>query len=84
MDSSAKTALAALMVSLSASLLVWVSFGTMLAGRLVATLSYSSVEGILSGGLTLALENIIRQSVQMHAALHQAYIDYPIESSLPA
>lgn len=55
-----------------------------LAGRLVATLSYSSVDDILSGGLTLALENVIRQCVQMHAALHQAYIDYPIESSLPA
>ena len=55
-----------------------------LAGRLVATLSYSSVEEILSSGLRAGLENIIRQCVQLHTAIHQAYIDYPIESSLPA
>lgn len=55
-----------------------------LAGRLVATLSYSSVEEILSSGLRSGLENIIRQCVQLHMAIHQAYIDYPIESSLPA
>jgi uncharacterized alpha-E superfamily protein len=55
-----------------------------LAGRLVATLSYSSVDEILSSGLQLALENVIRQCAQLHTAIHQAYIDYPIESSLPA
>jgi hypothetical protein len=31
-----------------------------------------------------ALENIIRQCAQIHTAIHHAYIDYPIESSLPA
>jgi uncharacterized alpha-E superfamily protein len=55
-----------------------------LAGRLVATLSYSSVEEILSSGLQLALENVVRQCAQLHSAIHQTYIDYPIESSLPA
>ncbi len=55
-----------------------------LAGRLVATLSFSSVEEILSSGLRPALENVIRQCVQLHSAIHQTYIDYPIEGSLPA
>jgi uncharacterized alpha-E superfamily protein len=55
-----------------------------LAGRLVATLSYSSVEELMSGGLHSALENVIRQCAQLHAGIHQAYIDYPIEASLPA
>ncbi|WP_031499454.1 alpha-E domain-containing protein [Bryobacter aggregatus] len=55
-----------------------------LAGRLVATLSYSSVDEILASGLNLALDNVIRQCVQVHSALHQTYIDYPIETSLPA
>jgi len=55
-----------------------------LAGRLVATLSYSSVEEILSSGLHLALENVIRQCAQLHSSIHQSYIDYPIETSLPA
>ncbi len=55
-----------------------------LAGRLVATLLYSSVEEVLSSGLHLALDNVIRQCAQMHSAIHQAYIDYPIETSLSA
>ena len=55
-----------------------------LAGRLVATLNYSSVEEILSGGLHLALDNVIRQCAQLHTAIHLAYVDYPIETSLPA
>jgi uncharacterized alpha-E superfamily protein len=55
-----------------------------LAGRLVATLSYSSVEEVLSSGLRPALENVIRQCAQLHSAIHQTYIDYPIEGSLPA
>jgi uncharacterized alpha-E superfamily protein len=55
-----------------------------LAGRLVATLSYSSVEEVMTAGLRPALENIIRQCAQIHTAIHHAYIDYPIESSLPA
>ncbi len=55
-----------------------------LAGRLVATLSYSSVEEMMNSGLDTALDNVIRQCAQLHAGIHQAYIDYPIESSLPA
>ncbi|MFN9918254.1 MAG: alpha-E domain-containing protein [Acidobacteriota bacterium] len=54
-----------------------------LAGRFVATLSYSSVKELMSGGLHSALVNVIRQCAQLHAGIHQAFIDYPIEISLP-
>jgi uncharacterized alpha-E superfamily protein len=54
-----------------------------LAGRLVAGLSYSSVEEILNGGLESALNNIIGQCVELHSAIRRTYIDYPIEGSLP-
>lgn len=55
-----------------------------LAGRLGATLSFSSVEEILTGGLHTALDSVVRQCAHLHTALHQTYIDYPIESSLNA
>jgi uncharacterized alpha-E superfamily protein len=55
-----------------------------IAGRLVAGLSYSNVEEILSAGLRSTLDNIIRQCAQMHSAIYQSYIDYAIETSLPA
>lgn len=55
-----------------------------LVGRLVATLSYPSVDKIFASGPNLTLDNVIRQCAHMHSAIHQAYIDYPIETSLPA
>ncbi|GAB4360166.1 MAG: alpha-E domain-containing protein [Bryobacter sp.] len=55
-----------------------------LVGRLGATLSFSSVDEIFAAGLDQALSNVIRQCLQLHAAIHEAYIDYPIEGSLPA
>ncbi len=55
-----------------------------IVGRLVATLSFSDVEEIFAAGLDNALGNVIRQCSQLHAEIHLAYIDYPIEGSLPA
>jgi uncharacterized alpha-E superfamily protein len=55
-----------------------------LVGRLAATLSFSSVEEIFAAGLEQTLSNVIRQCLQIHSAVHEAYIDYPIEGSLPA
>jgi uncharacterized alpha-E superfamily protein len=55
-----------------------------IVGRLAATLSYSNVDEVLDGGLHLALNNVIGQCTELHSAIHQSYIDYPIETSLPA
>jgi uncharacterized alpha-E superfamily protein len=55
-----------------------------LAGRLHAQLDYGQVDEILSEDPHQYLEGISRLSVQIHTALHQSYIAYPIEEALPA
>lgn len=53
-----------------------------LAGRLRAVLSYSPVDEILGGGLQQTLEDIRRQTMQIHSGLYQAFISYPVEAAL--
>lgn len=53
-----------------------------LAGRLRAGLSYSPVDEILGNGLHTTLEDIRRQTLQIHSGLHQAFISYPVEAAL--
>ncbi len=53
-----------------------------LAGRLRATLSFSQIDEIMASGATDFLENIREQSIQVHAAIHQIYFDYPVETAL--
>jgi uncharacterized alpha-E superfamily protein len=55
-----------------------------LAGRLRASLEYAQVDEILSEDPQAYLLNINRQCNQIHAAVHQSYVSYPIESALPA
>ena len=55
-----------------------------LAGRLHASLDYGQVDEILSDDPHAYLEGIERHCAQIHAALHQSYIGYPIEEALPA
>ncbi len=51
-----------------------------LAGRLRSTLSYGQIDEILAGGLHTYLETIQVQCAQIHGAVYQMYITYPIES----
>ena len=53
-----------------------------LVGKLKATLSFSQIEEILATGLHAFLSDIDRQCNQIHTALHQIYIEYPIEAAL--
>jgi uncharacterized alpha-E superfamily protein len=53
-----------------------------LAGRLRATLDYDQIEEIMSGNLHAYLENIQYQCAQIHGALIQAYIAYPIDVAI--
>lgn len=53
-----------------------------LAGRLRAALDYSQVDEILAENLHGYLESIQRQCAQIHAALYQTYIAYPIDAAL--
>src|SRR6202789_4009311 len=55
---------------------------TRIAGRLRAQLSFSSIEEIMAGGARAYLENIRSECAQIHAAIHQVYFDYAIESEL--
>jgi uncharacterized alpha-E superfamily protein len=55
-----------------------------MAGRLHASLDYGQVDEILSEDPHVYLETIARHSAQIHAAVYQSYVMYPIESALPA
>ena len=55
-----------------------------MAGRLHASLDYGQVDEILSEDPHVYLETIARHCSQIHAAVSQSYVTYPIESALPA
>ena len=55
-----------------------------LAGRLHASLDYGQVDEILSDNPHRFLDGIARQCQQIHNAVHQTYIAYPIETAIPA
>ena len=48
-------------------------------GRLRASLAYTPVSELLSGDLHAFLNGVLDQCRVLHAAVHEAYIDYPIE-----
>jgi uncharacterized alpha-E superfamily protein len=53
-----------------------------LAGRLRAMLDYSQIDEIMAGDLTLYLADLRQQCVQVHEAVYQTFIAYPIEEKL--
>ena len=52
------------------------------AGRLQATLSYSSVEEILEGDVLAYLEHIKTECSAIHETIYQLYVDYSIQAAL--
>jgi uncharacterized alpha-E superfamily protein len=55
-----------------------------LAGRLHASLDYGQLDEILHDGSRAYLTGIQDQCGQIHAALYQTYLSYPVETALPA
>lgn len=55
-----------------------------LSGRLRASLDYGQVDEILADDPHAHLAGVSRQCAQIHLALYQSYIAYPIEAALPA
>jgi uncharacterized alpha-E superfamily protein len=55
-----------------------------LAGRLRASLDYGQVDEILNDGPQAYLSGISRQCTQIHSALYQSYVSYPVDTALPA
>ena len=53
-----------------------------LAGRLRAMLGFTSIEEIMEGGLHGYLSDVKLQCAQLHTAIHETYITYPIEAAL--
>ncbi len=54
-----------------------------LAGRLLASLDYGQVDEIL-GDLPAYLAGIVRQTAEIDVAVHQQYVDYPIDAGAAA
>lgn len=55
-----------------------------MAGRLHASLDYGQVDEILSDDPHSYLTGIAKHCAQIHTALNQSYIGYPVETALPA
>jgi uncharacterized alpha-E superfamily protein len=55
-----------------------------IAGRLRATLSFSQIDEIMTSGANDFIDSIRWQCAQAHAAIHQIYFDYSVESALVA
>lgn len=55
-----------------------------LTGRLRAALDYAQIDEIMSSDMHSYLENIQRQCGQIHTAIYQVYIAYPIDVVLTA
>lgn len=53
-------------------------------GRLRSSLAYAQIDDIISRDFGRFLRSIIEQCHSLHAAVHDVYIDYPIESAFEA
>ena len=53
-------------------------------GQLQSSLAYGQIQEIMSQNLHRYLSGIIKQCRDLHAAMHDVYIEYPIESAFEA
>jgi len=53
-------------------------------GRLRSSLAYAQIDDIMSKDFQRFLRSITEQCHSLHAAMHEVYIDYPIESAFEA
>ena len=53
-------------------------------GQLRSSLAYSQITDIMERSLHSYLNGVIHQCRNLHAAVHEVYIDYPIEAALEA
>jgi len=53
------------------------------AGRLKATLNYGQIDEIMADNLIRYVQSIRKQCDQVHRAVYQTYIHYPIETAIP-
>jgi len=55
-----------------------------IAGRMQATLAFGQIDEIMTAGLHAYLDTVRRQCTQLHSALYQTYIAYPVAAALGA
>ncbi|MFL6415490.1 MAG: alpha-E domain-containing protein [Bryobacteraceae bacterium] len=55
-----------------------------LIGKLRASLTYAGIDEIMARNLHNYLNGVLEQCHNLHAAMHQIFIDYPIESAIEA
>jgi uncharacterized alpha-E superfamily protein len=55
---------------------------TRIAGRLRAQLSFSQIEEIMAEGMHAYLQNVRKESAEIHSAIHEIYFDYSVEAEL--
>lgn len=53
-------------------------------GGLRASLAYVQIDDVMHQNLHRYLDGVIEQCQSLHSALHQVYIDYPVEAALEA
>jgi len=53
-----------------------------IAGRLRAHLSYSQIEEIMAEGVHAYLQSVRKECGEIHAAIHEIYFDYSVETEL--
>lgn len=51
-------------------------------GKLRASLAYTQIEEILKGDLHAFLHGVLQQCYSLHSAIHELFIDYPIETAI--
>lgn len=78
---SAERMRAALQAIAKASLARQTNSVDRLSGRLCAILAYAQIEDVMRGDLHRYLTGVLEQCHELHAALHAAYIDYPVEAA---
>jgi len=53
-------------------------------GKLRSSLAYAQIDDVMSRGLPRFLQSVIEQCHNLHAAVHEIYIAYPVEVALEA
>ncbi len=55
-----------------------------IVGKLCSSLAYAQIEDLMNRDFAKTLADIVQQCETLHEAVHEAYIDYPVETAFEA
>ncbi len=55
-----------------------------IAGRLCSSLAYAQIEDLITRDFPKTLAGIVEQCEKLHTAMHETYIDYPVQTAFEA